>query len=134
MALFSECMPKCTQNVLDTADIVRDGRFIVNSARVLLLRVRLQSESVYSIRNEPLDEVKHQKKKEHVSGKSEMNLEVPNHYPVNRNIAVIDDNVPALEPGEEHKTQKAEDGYGVLPQVPDRPTALPISLLYLGHL
>ncbi len=27
MALFSECMPSCAQNVLDTADIVRDGDF-----------------------------------------------------------------------------------------------------------
>ena len=27
MALFSECMPLCAQNVLDTADIVRDGIF-----------------------------------------------------------------------------------------------------------
>ena len=25
MALFYECMQKCAQNVLDTADIVRDG-------------------------------------------------------------------------------------------------------------
>ena len=25
MALFSECMPKCAQNVLDIADIVREG-------------------------------------------------------------------------------------------------------------
>ena len=27
MALFSECMESCTQIVLDTADIVRDGDF-----------------------------------------------------------------------------------------------------------
>jgi hypothetical protein len=25
MALFYECIQKCSQNVLDTADIVRDG-------------------------------------------------------------------------------------------------------------
>jgi hypothetical protein len=30
MALFYECMPKCTQNVLDTADIVRDGDVSIN--------------------------------------------------------------------------------------------------------
>jgi hypothetical protein len=27
MALFYECMQKCAQNVLDTADIVREGDF-----------------------------------------------------------------------------------------------------------
>jgi hypothetical protein len=27
MALFSECMPECTQKLLDTADIVRDRIF-----------------------------------------------------------------------------------------------------------
>jgi len=33
MALFIECMPSCVQIVLDTADIVRDGGFIVNRER-----------------------------------------------------------------------------------------------------
>ncbi len=30
MALFYECMQKCAQKVLDTADIVRDGDFSPN--------------------------------------------------------------------------------------------------------
>ena len=30
MALFSECRPLCAQTVLDTADIVRDGRYFVS--------------------------------------------------------------------------------------------------------
>ena len=31
MALFYECMQKCAQKVLDTADIVRDGDLAVSS-------------------------------------------------------------------------------------------------------
>ncbi len=27
MALFSECMQRCAQKLLDTADVVRDARF-----------------------------------------------------------------------------------------------------------
>jgi len=47
--------------------------------RCSALRVRRQTETGYPVRNKPLDEVKNQKKKKYVVGKSEMDLKISNY-------------------------------------------------------
>jgi hypothetical protein len=76
-----------------------------------LLRARLQTESAYSARDKPLDEVKNQENKKYIVGKSEMDLKVPNHEPASRSGAVLNGKVGELKSREKHKPEKVEGGY-----------------------
>ena len=87
--------------------------------RCSALRVRRQTETGYPVRNKPLDEVKNQKKKKYVVGKSEMDLKISNYGQPNGNVAVVNAKVRELTAREEDKTKKVEGGYRSLLQIPD---------------
>jgi hypothetical protein len=63
--------------------------------------------------------LKNQKDKKYIASKGEMDPEVPNHEPDNRNVAVVNSGVGELKAPAEHEPKKAEGGRRGLLQISD---------------